>query len=117
MSKYDKEEGTRNRWEASPQLIRESQKAIRKGDIHYINRIPNKPLPEGRVLVDNHVSHTRDMPSGVMGFRFWTQKVGRDLVRCTWGWHGVPHYRVRGMGGAKCYTRKQLEVPAGPLRY
>jgi hypothetical protein len=37
-------------------------------ELRYTSRVPRKPLPKGRVLVHNHIAHTKDMPSGVNGF-------------------------------------------------
>jgi hypothetical protein len=61
------------------------------------SRIPRQ-LKNGRVLVHNHIWHTKDMPIGVNGFRAWTQARAPNLIVCKCGWAGVPHYRVRGLG-------------------
>jgi len=51
-------------------------------------------VPEGRVLMHNHVQHDADTPSGTNGFRGWTDsKPPPGFVRCHCGWaHGLPHY-------------------------
>jgi hypothetical protein len=66
----------------------------------YITGIPRKPLPEGRVLVHNHVIPSRIL--GWRGFRAWTQMLDGEpeLVPCPCNWCGVdlrglPHYRVK----------------------
>ena len=56
-----------------------------------------KSIPAGHVLVHSHLAHAVGQPSGVEGFRAWTQKPSRRLVRCKCGWSGLPHYRVRRM--------------------
>jgi hypothetical protein len=60
-----------------------------------------KSIPAGRVLVHNHIRHAVDTPSGINGFRAWTQKPSDQLGRCNCGWSGLPHYRVRRMTHAK----------------
>jgi len=70
-------------------------------DMRYRSRVPRK-VKAGYVLVHNHIAHTKDMASGINGFRFWTQKRNRDVARCNCGWQGVPHYRIRG-------TSKRIE--------
>jgi hypothetical protein len=70
---------------------------------------PRKPLPKGRVLVHNHIAHTKDMPLGLNGFRVWTQKadpMSLELCRC--GWQGVTHYHFKGESH-KSFTPAQLE--------
>ena len=69
--------------------------------------LPRSVSP-GRVLVHNHVQHTVDMPNGMNGFRGWTQKGTKGLVVCKCGWSGLPHYRVRGMGG-RCEPGNWIE--------
>jgi hypothetical protein len=82
----------------------------------YHDCVPRKLKP-GHVIVHNHIAHTKDMPSGVQGFRFWTQKLTDGVVPCECGWRGVLHYHVKGTGH-KSFTRKQLEARLGhPLWY
>ena len=56
------------------QMMEASRQHNRELEVRYCSSVPRKPLPEGRVLVHNHIAHTKDMPAGVHGFRFWTQK-------------------------------------------
>jgi hypothetical protein len=79
--------------------------------MRYQTRVPRK-LKAGRVLVHNHIVHTKDMPAGVNGFRFWTQKRAHDVVPCKCGWQRVPHYRVCGWVQNSCYpgTWERLEA-------
>ena len=65
--------------------------------MRYVPGISRKPLPEGRVLVHNHVIPQPRI--GMNGFRAWTQLLTNELVLCTCDWagqdlHGRPHYRV-----------------------
>lgn len=62
-------------------------------------KIPTHPK---RVLVHNHVQHTKDMWHGANGFRCWTQLVSPDIMKCKCGWSGLPHYSVRAFGKQKC---------------
>ena len=57
----------------------------------------NPTVPPGTVLVHNQVQHTPGTPNGLNGFRAWTQRRTRRLIRCRCGWAPrVPaHYRVR----------------------
>ncbi len=81
--------------------------------LRYTSQVPRK-LPKGRVLVHNHIAHTKDMPSGVKGFRFWTQKAEPErLVLCKCGWQGLTHYHVNGLGSHKSFTPAQLEKLLG----
>jgi hypothetical protein len=78
----------------------------------YLERAPRK-IPPGRIIVHNHVMHTKDMSLGLNGFRAWTlpeiELTGGsgewNLVVCKCGWMGLPHYRVKGLGSGKCVTR------------
>jgi hypothetical protein len=88
-------------------------KAVDRRYINGIFAVPRKPK-SGRVLVHNHIAHTKDMSNGVNGFRFWTQKPNPKLVvRCKCGWGGIEHYHVKGVGSHKSFTRKQLEARLG----
>jgi len=51
-------------------------------------------LPDGRVLMHNHVLHDVDTPSGTNGFLGWTEpEPPPGFVQCHCGWaHGLPHY-------------------------
>jgi hypothetical protein len=65
--------------------------------VKYVKTIPRE-LPEGMVLVHNHVRPARR--PGVRGFRAWTQKLDDGLEVCPCDWagadlHGLVHYRVR----------------------
>ena len=83
----------------------------RSYDMRYYSRVPHK-LKANRILAHNHVRHTKDMPSGVNGFRFWTQKRESGWVRCNCGWQGVPHYCAKGDENRKCAsgTWRQIEI-------
>ena len=52
-----------------------------------------KSIGTGRFLMHNHVRHSRTMPSGMSGFRAWTDvKRLPGFRRCHCGWSGLPHY-------------------------
>ena len=79
-------------------------------EVRYCSSVLLKPLPSGRVLVHNHVAHTKDMPAGLHGFRFWTQKAEPSRpVLCECGWQGVTHYHVKH----KSLTHKEYEKRFG----
>jgi hypothetical protein len=64
----------------------------------YVRSIPRKPLPNGIVLVHNHVVPQKKL--GWNGFRAWTQQRTDELISCKCDWAGVDlrklqHYRVR----------------------
>jgi hypothetical protein len=64
-----------------------------KQDVHYIAGIPRKPLPDGIVLVHNHVIPQRRL--GLNGFRAWTQTLDESIEPCPCNWAGGrPHYRL-----------------------
>jgi hypothetical protein len=61
--------------------------------------VPRRIAP-GRVLMHNHVRHTRDMPYGLNGFRAWYEnKPPKGFKKCSCGWSGLPHYAA---GAFKC---------------
>ena len=56
-----------------------------------------KTIGTGRKLMHNNVRHTVNMPTGVNGFRAWTDtKVPAGFIRCPCGWSGLPHYADEG---------------------
>jgi hypothetical protein len=59
----------------------------------YVSQIP-KSVPEGMVLVHNHVKPAD--PIGMNGFRVWLQEADvTPVVVCTCGWAPqLTHYRV-----------------------
>ena len=64
---------------------------------HYVTGIPRKSLPEGRVLVHNHVLPQATL--GQNGFRAWTQLLDGTLMVCPCKWagrdlRGMTHYRM-----------------------
>jgi hypothetical protein len=63
--------------------------------MRYVNgfTVP-KTVGQGRVLMHNHVRHSKMMPCGRNGFRAWTdtKTPGRHFKRCKCGWSGLPHY-------------------------
>jgi hypothetical protein len=65
------------------------------GDTRYVQAgtVPDS-VPEGRVLMHNHIRHGADTPSGTHGFRAWTaSRPQLGFVRCHCRWaHGLPHY-------------------------
>ena len=63
-------------------------------------------IPNGAVLVHNHLQHEKDTPSGMRGFRAWFQKSTDGLVVCECGWSGLEHYRVDRLGLAKPQGKK-----------
>src|SRR5262249_19557532 len=71
----------------------------RRREKRYLSRgIPRKPLPNGRVLVHNHVRPQPEL--GLNGFRAWTQNLTPELVACPCDWagvdlHGLQHYLVK----------------------
>jgi hypothetical protein len=72
-------------------------RAIRQ-DMRYVRGIPRKPLPEGRVLVHNHVVPQKRL--GLNGFRAWVQTLNDRLEICNCNWagvdlHGLKHYRLK----------------------
>jgi hypothetical protein len=74
------------------------------------SRIPRQ-LKNGRVLVHNHIWHTKDMPIGVNGFRAWTQARAPNLIACACGWKGVRHYRVRGLSNGRALPGSWKALP------
>jgi hypothetical protein len=61
--------------------------------LEYVNEIPN-PIPEGKILVHNHVSPTPYI--GNRGFRVWLGTPNDDVVECAC-WFApqlAKHYRV-----------------------
>jgi hypothetical protein len=65
--------------------------------VRYVQSI-REPLPEGTVLVHNHVRPHRHL--GMRGFRAWTQTFDDTLEVCHCDWAGVDlhrltHYRVK----------------------
>jgi hypothetical protein len=77
--------------------------------MRYVNGIPRKPLPEGVVLVHNHVVPQRRLR--VNGFRAWTQTLTDSLELCPCDWagvdlRGVKHYQVKG-GGKKAMREQK----------
>jgi hypothetical protein len=68
-----------------------------RNDMRYVSHIPKK-LPNGKVLVHNHVFPQRVL--GANGFRAWTQTLDDTLEVCSCGWagldlYGLVHYRVK----------------------
>jgi hypothetical protein len=50
-----------------------------------------KTIGTGRKLMHNNVRHSVNMPTGVNGFRAWTDaKVPAGFIRCPCGWSGLP---------------------------
>jgi hypothetical protein len=62
----------------------------------YLTTIP-KTVPEGRVVVHNHVRPARRL--GTRGFRAWLAEPSADIERCDCGWAPElgAHYRVRNL--------------------
>jgi len=96
------------------QMMEASRQHSRELEVRHCSSVPRKPLPEGRVLVHNHIAHTKDMPAGVHGFRFWTQKTEPNrLVLCKCGWQGLTHYHVKGVGSHKSFTHAEYQKRFG----
>jgi hypothetical protein len=56
-----------------------------------------RSVPEGRVLMHNHIIHGPNWPTGPNGFLAWTAIMPYEgFVRCPCGWAGLPHYAMRG---------------------
>jgi hypothetical protein len=75
--------------------LKKTVEQMNREGVCYITRIPRHGLPEGRVLVHNHVAPYAKI--GTHGFRAWTQLKTDRLVQCDCGWagvdlHGLPHY-------------------------
>ena len=85
-------------------------------DGSYYLRPGFKKLRPGMIVVHNHVMHTKGMPLGLNGFRAWQQMPAKDRVRCRCGWHGIEHYRVRGLGG-KSFTWDEIAKASGMPMY
>jgi hypothetical protein len=79
---------------------------LKVGQRHDLARLPRRRLPEGTLLVHNHVVPAK--PLGANGFRAWVQKgdvvnwiAVSDLVECRCEFGGNAnadkneHYRVR----------------------
>jgi hypothetical protein len=72
------------------------------GGLVYLDRIPRKPPPPGRLVAHNHVRpldfHSR-YRLGLNGFRAWTDDADdARYVRCPCEWADgqlAEHYRVR----------------------
>jgi hypothetical protein len=82
---------------ASPLVFETPQEVFdRFHDVEYVRglTIP-KTIPEGRVLVHNHIRHSVRTRCGIRGFRAWTQPLSERLEQCDCGWSGLPHYRVK----------------------
>ena len=84
--------------------------------IRYIRFCVPRTIPAGRVLVHNHVQREVDTPSGLRGFRAWTQKRSNKLVLCECGWAGLPHYRVKGLGALAKARSKRTRKAKGRKR-
>jgi hypothetical protein len=70
----------------------EVRKMRKRLKVRYLPRIPRK-IPEGRVLMHNHVRHGKTTQTGINGFRAWTAiKPYPDFVLCRCGWSGLEHY-------------------------
>lgn len=70
---------------------------MKESGMRYVTCIPREPLPEGVVLVHNHIAPQRVL--GRNGFRAWTQTRDDSLVQCHCDWagvnlHGMAHYCV-----------------------
>jgi hypothetical protein len=88
---------------------------VNTNQVRYVTGIPRKPLPKGIVLVHNHRVPQRLL--GLNGFRAWTQKRTRKLVRCKCDWAGVDlrglrHYRVN-FANVGTRTEKKRSSAAG----
>jgi hypothetical protein len=60
---------------------------VKRTRTRYVHGIPRRPLPEGIVLVHNHVVPHPML--GMNGFRAWTQGVDDELEVCDCDWAGV----------------------------
>lgn len=77
---------------------KEWQAEIKRIDFQYISQ-GRLFVPRGRVLVHNQIKP----PIYGNGFRIWTQKPDKKLVRCDCSW--VPHYRIKDEVLARRDTR------------
>jgi hypothetical protein len=55
-------------------------------------------INKGRILVHNNVEHSINATCGRNGFQAWTQPqpAPKELVKCSCGWAGLPHYCLKG---------------------
>jgi hypothetical protein len=88
--------GARKRQMVNHPNRKKAPKHTRQG-LRYVTGIPRKPLPEGHVLVHNHVLPQYML--GLNGFRAWTQILDDTLMVCPCKWagrdlHGLKHYRM-----------------------
>jgi hypothetical protein len=80
-----------------------------------------KTIGTGRKLMHNDVRHTANMPTGVNGFRAWTDtKVPAGFIRCPCGWSGLPHYADEGHvkgheGQRRRISRARMDLDTGDL--
>jgi hypothetical protein len=66
-----------------------------------------KSIGKGRVLMHNHVRHSRNMQCGDNGFRAWTDtKPPEGFKPCQCGYAGLPHYSLHP--DYKCEPRSRL---------
>jgi hypothetical protein len=86
------------------------------GNTVYLTKIP-RVLPEGRVLVHNHIIPQREL--GMNGFRAWTRQLDDTLEPCHCAWagvnlHGKPHYRVAAVWAKFDEKPAPAEGPVDP---
>jgi len=75
---------------------------------HYVKvgTIP-KWVGTGRVLMHNHIRHSKDMPCVANGFRAWTDNMPLpEFKPCRCGWSGLPHYSR--IPDYKCVVKSKL---------
>ena len=63
-------------------------------ELDYIDKLP-RAVPDGRILVHNHVRPTRQI--GMRGFRAWLGSPGEkryEICPCEWAPELGEHYRV-----------------------
>lgn len=73
-------------------------KAKKQTGVRYVTGIPRKALPEGVVLVHNHIKPQKLI--GMNGFRAWTQPLDNNVTLCRCDWagadlRGLAHYRAK----------------------
>jgi len=79
-------------------MITMTSKAMKCTTVYYsCGTMPRAVPRDGRVLVHNHIRHTTKTRCGARGFRAWTQPLAATLVKCSCGWSGLPHYRVKAV--------------------
>jgi hypothetical protein len=81
-------------------------------DMIYVHHVPES-IPEGKVLVHNHIAHKPTTEPGTNGFRAWLQAPEPNhLRRCYCGWAAkLEHYARRGRETTKAPLNRPRQEP------